>query len=127
MSIEKIGLILDVEPSVFWQTHYSFNSAKSKPNSGKLGTATLHSIIINCIVPFAFTYGRNVGNSSYEKFALELLETIKPEKNSITKKFESIGFENGNAKYSQSLIQLNNEYCSLKKCLHCKIGVYLLQ
>lgn len=127
MSIEDIAIVLDVEPSGFWQMHYSFTADKSKTNSGKIGMSTLNAIIINCIVPFAFAYGRSVGNLSYEKYALELLEKIKPEVNSITKKMSAVGFENDNSKASQSLIQLHNEYCVPKKCLNCKIGVYLLQ
>lgn len=127
VSVADIALIFDVEPSPYWQNHYSFTSEKSKKSIGKIGKSTLDSIIINCIAPFAFAYGRSVGNSDFEFYALGLLEGLKPESNSVTKKMRSIGFENTTAKDSQALIQLHNEYCGLKKCLNCKIGVYLLQ
>jgi hypothetical protein len=58
---------------------------------------------------------------------MTLLEKCKHEENSITKKFKPLGFDNNHAKDSQSILQLNNEYCKSKKCLNCKIGVYLLQ
>ncbi len=127
MSNKDIALVLNVEPSSFWQNHYSFKSEKNKSTSGKIGELAMNSLIINCIVPFSFSYGQCTGDESYQNYALELLERTKPEQNVITKRFRTLGFENRNAKDSQALIQLNNQYCSMKKCLNCKIGVYLLQ
>ena len=127
LAVNQIGLILDVETSDFWKTNYSFTSQKNGLTTGKIGKSTLDALVINLIVPFSFAYGRSVGDESYEEYAFDLLNSLKPEKNTITKKMEAVGFENESAKDSQSLIQLNNEYCMSKKCLNCKIGVYLLQ
>ncbi len=127
MKASDIALILDIEPSEFWKSHYSFKASKHALNSGKMGLSSLNILLINWVVPFAFAYGKSIGDDSYEKYAFELLESIKPEQNKITKKLNEVGLENTNAKDSQSLIQLHNNFCSLKKCLHCKIGNFLLK
>jgi hypothetical protein len=127
ISVDDIATIFDVEPSLFWKSHYSFSAEKHALNSGKMGQVTLDTLIINWIVPFSFAYGRSVGNSLFEEYAFKLLESMKPERNSITNRYEKIGFVNQSGRDSQSIIQLSKQYCEGKKCLNCKIGVYLLQ
>ena len=53
-------------------------------------------------------------------------ESLRPEQNSIIRRFAAIGIEARNAFESQALIQLYNEYCMTKKCLYCRIGHKLL-
>lgn len=125
-SIRELQLVFSAEPSEFWQSHYTFKS-ESKKQRGGLGKMALQNIIINVVAPFAFYYGKEIGDSSYEDYALLLLESLPGEKNNITKKFDDFNVGVLSAKDSQSFIQLNNEFCKKKKCLNCKIGVYLLQ
>ena len=67
-------------------------------------------------------------------YFLSIIHQIKPEKNNIVKKYESLLKSNPeetpfitNALQSQSLLQLKNEYCILNKCLSCAIGNALLK
>lgn len=126
VSLRNLQLVFSSEPSDFWKTHYSFKS-ESKLHKGNLGKVALQNIIINVMAPFAFFYGRSVGDRSYEEYAMLLLESLPGEKNRITKKFEDLEVGILSAKDSQSLIQLDDELCRSKRCLNCKIGVYLLQ
>lgn len=126
VSIRHLQLVFSAEPSEYWKTHYSFNS-ESKTHMGNLGKVALQNIIINVIAPFAFYYGRTIGDRSYEDYAMLILESLPGEVNKITKQFDDLEIGVLSAKDSQSLIQLNNELCEKKNCLNCKIGVYLLQ
>jgi hypothetical protein len=55
-----------------------------------------------------------------------MLHEIQPEKNVIIDKFKGFGLLAKNAFETQTLLQLKNEYCNLKKCLSCGIGIRLL-
>ncbi len=126
VSLRHLQLIFSVEPSPYWQDHYSFKS-QSKNHKGKLGKTALQNVIINVIAPFAFYYGRAIGDDSYEDYAMLLLASVPGENNKITRKFDDINLGILSAKDSQALIQLHNELCEPKRCLNCKIGVYLLE
>ena len=47
--------------------------------------------MINVIVPFYFLYGENRNIASLKDRAIEILEQLPPEKNSIIKRWEEVG------------------------------------
>lgn len=124
--VRHLQLVFSAEPSEYWTTHYSFNS-ESRGHKGNLGKVALQNIIINVIAPFAFYYGRSIGDESFEDYAFLLLESLPGEDNKITRKYEDFQIGVISAKDSQSLIQLHDQLCEKKRCLNCKIGVSLLQ
>ena len=87
----------------------------------------IDNIIINTVIPVLFAFGQYHNEQQYKDKAMKWLETIKAESNSITKGFQLLGIENKNARDSQALIELKNEYCSKKRCLDCTIGNYILK
>lgn len=87
----------------------------------------IDSVIINTIVPVLFSYGLHHDEEYFKEKAISWLEEVSPEKNSITKGFEQLGFANKNAFDSQALLQLKNEYCGNRLCLQCEIGNSLLK
>lgn len=124
--------IFDIEPSDYWQKHYNFSLLSSKRNK-KLTRSFIDLLLINTIIPLKFTYYRDLGDVDVDYF-LSIIHQIKPEKNNIVKKYESLLKSNPkktpfiiNALQSQSLLQLKNEYCNLNKCLSCAIGNALLK
>ncbi len=122
---DVIGL-LSVSASSYWDNHYQF--AKIAPGkSKKLGITTINIIMINTIIPMMFIYGKSKNNLSLQQKALDWLSKIKPEANSITREFGSMGIVAENAMQSQALIQLKNYYCIKKQCLACRFGQLLLQ
>jgi hypothetical protein len=92
-----------------------------------LGKTTIDIIIINAIVPLLYFYGKESGEQSYCDKAIEILEHIKAEKNKITKLYEALEFDNKNALHSQGILELKNNYCDLKNCLNCTIGLEILK
>lgn len=123
---EIIYEILSVEPSLFWQTHYSFKKEHSK-KSKSLSKTFADLLIINTIVPVKFSYSRAMGKDP-ENEILEMLQQVKAEKNSMVEKFNHLRINTAkNALQSQALIELKNNYCNKNRCLQCALGVHLLQ
>lgn len=123
---EKLKIMMNADVSEYWKTHYVIDKV-SIFNTKQLGDEAMNNIIINTIVPFLFVYGKQKGEEKYIERALQFLEQIKGEQNSIIKKLEGLNLPIKNAYSTQALLQLKNEYCSKKKCLSCSIGNYLLK
>jgi hypothetical protein len=120
---KEIKTILDffnVKASGYWDTHYRFNQSTSERIKW-LGESSRNIIIINTVVPFLFVYGERNNKKELKQRALDLLETLPPESNSIISRWNSYGVRAKNSFDTQALIQLKNEYCDPKKCLHCML------
>ena len=85
------------------------------------------NIIINTIVPVLFAYGHYYGNNDYKQKALQWLEEIDAEINTVTKGFLHLDVSCKSAFDSQALLELKTNYCDKKKCLDCGIGNLLLK
>lgn len=117
--------LFEVSPSIYWHTHYSFGK-RSSESTGQLGYASRQILLINTVAPILFSYGQKTGSTHYCDRAILLLESLKPEKNSIVSGFWEAGIIPRNALESQALIQLRSAYCDLRKCPFCRIGYRVL-
>lgn len=117
--------LLKVETSKYWESHYSFTSLSSKRKK-VLTKQFIDLVLINTIIPLKFVYQKYIGKLD-EEHILQLIQEIKPEKNSIIDKFNTLEISSKNAFESQALLQLKNEYCTKQKCLQCAIGNNLLK
>ncbi len=125
--LDILKKLFKVEASEYWNVHYSFNK-KSKRNSIKeLGETSVNMLIINVVIPFLFVYGEKQNKEYLKNRALEFLEKLPPEQNSIVEKWEKLGVNARSAFESQALLQLKNKFCERKKCLNCQIGVKLVK
>lgn len=109
----------------YWETHFLFD-VPSKSSQKKLGDKSIDLIVINAVAIIIFCYGKQVANEAYVNTALNLIEGIKPENNTIVSGFKTLGVNALSAFESQALIHLKNNYCDQKKCLHCGIGNKIL-
>ncbi|HSN09766.1 MAG TPA: DUF2851 family protein [Hanamia sp.] len=125
-SVKELKTMLALEANDYWHYHYIFDE-ESDFKIKRLGRQMIENILINTIVPIVFCYGLHHNNEVYKEKAIKWLEEILPEKNSITKGFEHLGYSNKNAFDSQAFIQLKNQYCNHKLCLDCAIGNSLLK
>jgi hypothetical protein len=124
--IKSIKQLLEVTANDYWHYHYIFDETSAFKKK-KLGEQMIDNTLINTVVPVLFAYGHYHGENSFKDKALQWLEEIKAEKNSITNGFTSLQIENKTAFDSQALIQLKNEYCNKKRCLDCSIGNKLIR
>lgn len=120
-SVDTLEKLFDLKASEYWDTHYVFG--KESPRRNKpLGKSAFRTVLINTVIPFLFVYGKARGKEDFCTRAVTLLESLPAEKNAILTQWEEAGVRNPNAFTSQALLQLNNEYCQPKRCLHCVIG-----
>lgn len=125
-SILKLKKSLEVIQSGYWIKHYNFGS-QANTVSGKFGMSSIENVLINTVAPLLFAYGVHKDQVELKEKAMELLASVKPESNSITKKWEAQGIESKSAFDSQALIEIYNEYCLKKRCLNCAIGTEIIR
>jgi hypothetical protein len=125
--IKQISPLLQAETSEYWRTHYTFDELAEDVSFKKLGKSSIENIIINTVAPIQFLYAQRIGDSNMQERALQLLDTVKPEKNHIIDEWVGYKWQARNASESQAQIQLYNTYCLPKKCLQCAIGLNILK
>ncbi len=113
--------ILDVTVHEFWNHHYHLKK-DSVEKEKNLSQSFADKLVINVTVPMLLAYGRFMDDAQYSEKALDILESISPENNRITRWMSASGLSNQSALESQALLHLKKEYCDLKRCLECQIG-----
>ncbi len=124
--LKDIRKLLSLTANDYWHYHYTFDEPTGFKEK-KLGGQMTDTIIINTIVPILFSYGLHHKEQVYKDRALQWLEEIRAEKNSVTNGYSRLGIDNKNAFDSQAFIQLKHFYCDEKRCLECAIGNKLLR
>lgn len=125
-SLNDLMLTFSAKPSAYWLHHYQFFKKQEK-EIPSLGRMSIENIVINSIVPMLVAYGKAKDDQRYVDRAIQLLQEIGPEKNTILRSWEALGLTNKTAFDSQALIELHNSFCIRRRCLDCNIGFSLLQ
>ena len=124
-NLSELEQLLRVRASEYWDTHYIFG--KCSPDSVKfIGRQSIHSLIINVVVPFLYSVGKTEVNGFTLKRARELLIDLEAESNQIIKNWHKFGLKPVNAFESQALIQLHHNFCEQKRCMDCMIGTTIM-
>lgn len=126
-SVKEIEPLLDVTASSYWDTHFQFDVPQKQAAKKSLGKSSVQNIIINTIAPIQFLYAARQDTHKLQEKALQLLEEVPAEKNSIITLWENNGWEAANAAQSQALLQLYNNYCSSRRCLECTVGLNIIR
>lgn len=124
-SVSELKNLFDVTQSPYWQSHYRFDRKSKKAIPG-LGEAAIENIIINTVVPMLAAYSIHKDEHLWMDRAIELLNTIRPEKNNIIREWMALGWSVASAFDSQALIELRNNFCQKRLCLQCTIGHTLI-
>ena len=122
---KSLQLLFNCTPSSYWRTHYVFGKSADMKTL-RLSKTSKNTLLINTVVPFLFCYGRLRNQFTYEERALDLLNEITAEKNSIVSGFAQCGVRVNSASDSQALIQLKRAYCDVHKCLQCRVAKFLM-
>jgi hypothetical protein len=120
-SVEEVSEMFNLGTSSYWDNHYNFGKV-SKTRKKTLGIDAIHTVLINTVVPFLFVYGKQKDNQLFKDKAVAFLEAIPSESNSIVDGWKLLGIKAKTAFDTQALLQLKNEYCNPKRCLHCHVG-----
>lgn len=124
-NIDELKALFNVELSGYWSHRSSFNSLNGGTPKG-LSDRSIDILIINAVVPVVYAYGKLSGDDDACNRAVEILMSLKPERNSIVDLFTRAGIECKDAFTSQALIELRRQYCETRKCLYCRIGHRML-
>ncbi len=122
---QKLRDLLSVNASVYWDNHYLFGK-KVRTTTGHAGKQSVDLIIINAILPLLFTYGQIKRQQGYCETALDILDALPPEENSLISDFVIAGFIPDSAFTTQALIELRTNWCRLRRCLDCHIGSLII-
>jgi len=120
-SAQDVLNIFSAEASDYWQTHF-LPGRESRYTHKKIGSDKACLMGINLIAPFIFAYADSRNDENGRVLALDLLESLPVENNSVTKKWSGGGASMLSAFDSQAVLQLNNELCAHKLCDRCLIG-----
>ncbi|HET8735430.1 MAG TPA: DUF2851 family protein [Pricia sp.] len=117
--------IFAVSASPYWNDHFTFGKT-SKKSVKRLTKSFIDLLIINSLLPLKFCYAQHRGKEADEEI-LHIISQIKQEENNIVANFNKHGIAVNDARESQAILQLYNEYCIRNKCLQCAVGSRLLQ
>ena len=123
--LHELYRLFEVQPSDYWQTHTRFAQA-NKMTRKTLGKSSITILVINTVIPMLFAYGKQQNNEHLCERALDFLQQLPSEQNTIIQQWEQAGIHSKNAFESQALLQLWHCYCDEKKCLRCRIGHKIL-
>lgn len=127
LNLEELrGYCSEVIIPVFWKTHFHLEKESVNHNCG-ISDQFFHLLAINCFIPLLFSYGRYIGNQSYMDRAVNWLEGLKPEVNSVCKRYTTHGMSLYNALETQAVLHLRSAYCNSKRCLECGIGLSIVK
>lgn len=112
--------------SEYWLTHY-YPAQSSKKANKMIGETLRNSLLINCVVPMLFAYGKHNGDEKMTERIFELLETIPAEQNSVVAVWQNYGVAVNNAYDTQALLELKKNYCDKRECLRCKLGYQIFK
>lgn len=124
-NIEEAYALLECKTDIYWDTHYKFGKS-SKLKKKRLGKKSIDILVINVVVPLLFCRGKFMSDEVKVESAVQLMEQVSPETNSISNRWKSMGFDVKSGLQSQGLIQLKKNYCESYRCLECQIGNRIL-
>ncbi len=125
-SVEQVPSLFNAELSGYWSTHYTFGSQLEAPRATALGRSAVDVLTINTVIPLMHAYGTAISSAEMTDRAIDMLQAMKPESNSVVSLFTRHGVKCDSAFTSQALIELRREYCEARKCLYCRIGHRML-
>lgn len=114
--------LFDVTLPYYWVRRYHFGPPSAAASARAFSKSSTDILVINTVVPLLHAYGTFYGDERLQSLAVELLEQMPPERNTIVRLFEEAGVNCPDAFTSQALIQLRRNYCETRKCLYCRLG-----
>lgn len=125
-NIRQMRELFEVTSSSYWNDHYIFGK-KSKIIPKATGLQAAELLLVNAVIPVIFSYGLFSGKNEICGKALDFLEGLHPESNTLIEDWKKSGLEAASAFDSQALIHLRDEYCRKRRCLECRIGSNIIR
>lgn len=120
--IQAMMQMLTTRVSDYWRTHYTFRKEHTQASSKALSVGAKRLVLLNCVAPMLFAYGRYKGDEAMCERALMIWEQLPAEDNRVIRHFVAAGIVPECAADTQALMQLNANYCERHDCLRCRMG-----
>lgn len=125
-SLITVRKLFQVQANDYWLYHYQFDEP-TVYSIKNLGNQMIDIILINTVVPLLFTYGKLHQQENLSEKAIDWLQEITREQNSIVNSWMKNGIACKSALDSQALLELSQSYCKEKRCLECAVGAHILK
>jgi len=119
-------LFTGIKVNEYWENHYRFD-VESVYAEKNMGQTSVDVLLLNTLALFLFSYGKHNQQQHFINRSLQLLEHLPNENNKIVEDFSNLVVKIKTAFESQALLELKNNYCDYKKCLHCGVGNKILK
>ncbi|MBA5793412.1 DUF2851 family protein [Flavobacterium sp. xlx-214] len=116
--------VLKAQPSAYWQTHYVFGKEHTVKNKA-ISSSFYNLLLINTILPFQYVYHEQLGSDAVDEI-LQHYQTLPVERNTTVEMFKNMQVPITSSFDSQSVLYLKKNYCDLRRCLNCEIGIKLM-
>ncbi|MFB0556985.1 MAG: DUF2851 family protein, partial [Dehalococcoidia bacterium] len=118
---------LTVTSDGYWRDHFDFDVRSKTKISALLGNSKAGEIVVNVILPFAFSWGELANEAKLTENAIELYHNYpKLAENCITRHMKKqLGFEEPfdfTACHQQGLIHIFRNYCREGRCSQCPLA-----
>ncbi len=125
--VKELLALFDQKASDYWNSHYRFDSLSESDCVKSIGKAQASMLVINAWVPLLFLYGSTHGQQQYKDQAISLLHQLPPENNNIVRRWRAMGLDLADSAATQAVLQLDNNYCSSRRCLDCAVGYHIIK
>ncbi len=120
-----LAAMLRIAPDRFWRRHRHFRGEKSGGGIA-LGTARVHELIVNGIVPVLLLYARLNGDRAVRREALALLRSLPPAAENAVSRLMNAALAGGrDVPWShvelQGMLHIYRLYCSRARCRLCPV------
>ena len=91
----------------------------------KFSRASIDILLINTVIPYKYAYAcavNSIDRQSAFLSALELMDRIAAEDNTIIRQWRMLGQQVRNASDTQALLHLYQNYCQHHECINCEVG-----
>lgn len=125
-SVEELKeLFVEIKADSYWDSRFQFQKKSTEVYPKILSDEMIERLLINAVLPMRYAYFKDKNENEIERI-LEFYNALKAEKNTKTKRAQTLGFPMKNAFDSQFFLYLYSRYCRYKNCLNCGIGYQIL-
>ena len=124
-AIEALRTALAARPGAFWNNHLRLEKPSS-PQDPQIGRSRIDTLIVNAVLPALLLRAQQTGAPALRERVLGLLGDLPVRRDSVTRRFSTLGTRPASALDAQGLHQLYRTYCTAGRCLSCAIGKEIL-
>jgi hypothetical protein len=126
ISIENVRKLFRLKEHNYFEHHYSWGKPSSSPISTKITNDFILGLILNSIIPLHLVFANENKDTNRIREIEQMLDKLPAEKMKAIDWIKDVNIKVKNAGISQAILELNNEFCTPRRCLDCLVGKHLM-